>query len=152
MSKFTTIICQQCGKKRDYRTCNLVNGKGKYCSKKCSNKNNHFLYRNQSLENNPRWKGGKMKDGFGYILIKNRNHPKTNSRGYVREHILVMEKYLGRYLKNKEIVHHNNSIKNDNRIKNLCLFKNDNAHKHWHKFIRTHGLKDIQINFQELYK
>jgi hypothetical protein len=73
-------------------------------------------------ENNPCWKGGRIKDGNGYIWIYYPNHPnRMKDRPYVYEHRLIMEKELGRYLKSNEIVHHINGIKNDNRIENLCL-------------------------------
>lgn len=67
------------------------------------------------------WKGGKTKRN-GYILIKSHGHPYGNSRHYVFEHRLVMEKYLNRYLDSGEVVHHKNGIKDDNRIENLELW------------------------------
>jgi len=47
------------------------------------------------------WKGGKRKGGEKgqYWLIYSPKHPNTTHDGYVMEHRLVMEKYLGRYLK-----------------------------------------------------
>ena len=75
------------------------------------------------------WKGGRVKSPAGYIFIFRPEHPFCNSSGYVREHRLVMEKHLGRYLKPKERVHHINEIKDDNRLKNLKLFPNENKHK-----------------------
>ncbi len=79
-------------------------------------------------ENHYNWKGGKIKDSNGYILIKCRNHPHKNGWGYVREQRLVMEKYLGRYLKSEEVVHHINKNITDNRIENLKLFANQSEH------------------------
>ena len=72
------------------------------------------------------WFKSKRKDGkginySGYFLIKVKNHPFARSNSFVFEHRLVMEKYLGRYLKPKEKVHHINRIKTDNRIENLQL-------------------------------
>lgn len=69
---------------------------------------------------NHNWKGGRMKDR-GYVLIKMREHPQANYNGYVRENRLVMEQHLGRFLNPKEVVHHINGIKDDNRIENLEL-------------------------------
>ena len=71
--------------------------------------------------NHPRWRGGIRKSNEGYVLIKSYNHPFKHIDNYVFEHRLIMEKQLGRYLTENEIVHHVNGIKNDNRIENLEL-------------------------------
>lgn len=69
---------------------------------------------------NPYWGGGRYKDHHtGYILVYNPRHPFCNKRGYVLEHRLIMEKFIGRCLRPNEIVHHKNKIKDDNRIENL---------------------------------
>ena len=78
------------------------------------------------------WKGGKI-HFRGYVLIKNISHPFCNNLGYVREHRLIMEKRLGRYLQPHERVHHINEIKNDNRDKNLQLFNNMSEHIRIHR-------------------
>ena len=86
------------------------------------------------------WKGGKIIHN-GYVMVLNRAHPHARLGGkYVREHRLIMEKYLGRYLTPEERVHHKgikypiDSIKNkqDNRIKNLELFANHSEHNKFH--------------------
>jgi len=89
---------------------------------------------------NPCWRGGKTMQN-GYILIFKSNHPYCNKAGYVFEHRLVMEKYLGRYLKPEEVVHHINGNPSDNRIKNFILFKNLSEHFKYHK---TQLPNDIQ--------
>lgn len=75
-----------------------------------------------TMENGHNWKGGKTNHSKGYILQKTRNHPKASSAGYVLQHILVMEESIGRYLFDKETVHHKNGFKDDNRIENLELW------------------------------
>jgi hypothetical protein len=87
-----------------------------------------------SKENNSNWNGGKAK-ARGYIRLLKPEHPYNNG-GYVLEHRLVMEQFLNRYLLPKEVVHHINEIKNDNRIENLMLFENDSKHKIYHNQLK----------------
>lgn len=66
------------------------------------------------------WRGGRYKDHTsGYIRVYNPDHPFCTKKGYALEHRLAMEKFIGRYLRPNEIVHHKNKIKDDNRIDNL---------------------------------
>ena len=101
----------------------LNRGRGKFCSRSCVGT---FYF----LENkNPRWNGGKTIHQAGYILVKApKDHPFRDKHGYIREHRLVMEKVLGRYLLPQEDIHHFNGIKIDNRIENLKVFSNRSEH------------------------
>lgn len=78
--------------------------------------------------NNPAWKGGRVIDKDGYVLAKANWHPLKDRHGYVREHRLVMEEKLGRFLTAEEVVHHLNSNKQDNRPENLGLFAKNGDH------------------------
>lgn len=58
----------------------------------------------------------------GYKLVPApEGHPNADSKGYVREHRLVMEKKLGRYLEPHEVVHHKDGDKLNNDPENLEL-------------------------------
>lgn len=84
--------------------------------------------------NNHRWNGGKIRHLKGYVLVYKPEHPRCQSHGYILEHRLVMEKHLGRYLNEKEVVHHINGIKDDNRIENLELLASQSEHIRNHHF------------------
>jgi hypothetical protein len=107
--------CPDCGKPRHQRR-DMVSRRCVSCAGK-----KMMLKRPQTGENNYNWKGGKTMHVKGYVRIRYPNHPKMHN-GYVFEHLLVMEKFLGRNLMPYETIHHKNGIKDDNRIENLELW------------------------------
>lgn len=93
---------------------------------------------NQSKERHWQWHGGKKLNQWGYVMVQVKDHPRASREGYVFEHVLVMEKKLGRYLLSGEVVHHINHVKTDNTPENLVLFtshsehmREDNSRKIW---------------------
>lgn len=103
-------------------------------------KENNSIIKKEAIrrkgKNNPNWKGGRQKTTNGYIIIYSPNHPSCNSRGYVSEHRLVMEKHLGKYLSGLNEIHHINGIKDDNRIGNLKLFSTHGEHQRFHEKLK----------------
>lgn len=109
--------------------------------------NKHFLGRKHSQETkkrmsktkrgskNPAWKGGQYKQN-GRVIILMPTHPHAQNNGYISQSHLVMEKMLGRYLEPCEVVHHINSIIDDDRPENLQLFSNQSAHMKFHRKIK----------------
>ena len=162
---YKNVRCRKCANKQQEKTGknnpNYKDGrtlKKWYCE--CGNEIN---YRNSlygksqcqecylktiNAKGNPNWKGGR-RTTYGYILIFAPKHPFATQK-YVGEHRLVMEQYLGRYLRPEEIVHHINGIRNDNRIENLLLLNNMREHRQFH-----HWLYDFIIlkfpKFMKLY-
>lgn len=73
--------------------------------------------------------GGRIRDKDGYILVKSPDHPHANSGGYVREHRLVMEGVLGRYLDPQEVVHHDGVPKDCNDPERLRVYPSQAEHR-----------------------
>lgn len=112
--------CENCGEL--FKSYHSVSHSRRFCSRSCSSLKHHkeekIGYR----------KGGKKIDSQGYILVKDWGHIRHNNQGYVKEHRLIMEKNLGRFLESKEVIHHINGIRTDNRIENLMLLPSVGEH------------------------
>lgn len=64
---------------------------------------------------------GTLRMHKGYLIIKLKNK-------WESLHRYLVEKYIKRELTNKEIVHHIDGNKLNNKLSNLYIFKNRNAH------------------------
>lgn len=143
-----------CGKPFKTYPSKLKSGRGKYCSRNCSDQYT-LIKKGQELAPGTQFKKGHVPHNFkGYWFTQSRpqsgvykyiykpDHPYATSSGHVREHRLVMEHKLGRYLGTDEIVDHINMNTLDNRPENLRVMKKVehdrmntslNIHRRWQK-------------------
>ena len=123
-----TRKCLNCSKtiyKKQTTSLKDWNTQTKFCSIKC-------YWAHSVGSKHPKWKGGQFKTKKGYVYILVHGHPKANKFGYIPKANYIMEKHLGRYLKPSEVIHHINHKRDDNRIKNLKLFKDKSEHQRHH--------------------
>lgn len=135
--------CVICGKEFNTTLTEIKRGGGNCCSRKCYYK--RFKKIVKKGKESPNWNGGRIKTISGYIEVYCPEHKISNNRGYVFEHLLVMEKFLGRYIKKEEVVHHIDENKSNNDINNLMLFPTIGAHIAFHhKLRREKARKDLK--------
>ena len=95
----------------------------------------------QSGSGNNNYRGGKMKAPGGYVWV--------NGRSFDLEHRLVMEKAVGRKLLKREVVHHWDENRKNNKLKNLCLMRTRGVHARLHFFARRHGIDVKKLYFPQ---
>lgn len=67
--------------------------------------------------------GHTKKHNKGYVVAYVPKHPRAHKDGYQMLHTILVERQIGRYLSDDEVVHHINHNREDNRIENLQLMK-----------------------------
>ena len=82
------------------------------------------------------WKGGKSGDKI-YHAFRMPEHPHANAQGFVREHIFVAEKALGKSLPLGAVVHHADENRKNNANNNLVICQNHAYHKLLHRRMRA---------------
>jgi len=126
-------------------------GRGKYCSKTCSNSIT-LIKKGQRLSPATELKGTLNPKGYRITVSRENGrpyrelflpeYPNTMKNGYIREHRYIMEQHLGRPLEKDEIVHHIDGDTLNNNPSNLeVMLKKDhdrmntylNIHKRWLK-------------------
>ncbi len=134
-------ICEHCGNhfiaKKSHK---------RFCTRICKALKRHYTHykpRFYRWGKHPNHLKGKLHPAYkeriiasGYVYIKRKNHPFANKSGNIREHRVVIEGHLGRYLTKEEIVHHIDFDKSNNKLENLHLFKNRCEHIKYHYFLR----------------
>lgn len=75
--------------------------------------------------------------GGGYTAVLMPEHPRAQKSGYVYEHILVLEKTLGRSILPGETAHHIDGNRSNNDPGNLMLFKTPAMHTRFHGRLRA---------------
>jgi len=103
---------------------NLKAGESKSCG--CA-RNDKTKRLNGGGSKAPYWKGGRLLDKDGYIILKKPEHPNARKSGYVFEHVYVMSQIIGRPLYKGETVHHKNGVRSDNEPLNLDLRLNNHG-------------------------
>ena len=97
----------------------------------------HSLNRGKG-EYSHNWKGGSHKNQ-GYNFIYMPGHPRACSsrRNYVREHIVVVERVLGKPLTLKAVIHHIDENRSNNHPSNLVICEDRAYHKLLHYRMRA---------------
>lgn len=91
--------------------------------------NPHDSRKAQTGERNPNWRGGRVVDPRGYVLLRMPDHPRADVRGYVYEHIIVAEQKYGRAILPTEEVHHRDEDKGNNDPSNLIVAECKSEHQ-----------------------
>lgn len=111
-ARMFSIICANC--KAEFSSEREI---AKYCSRECcaAHQKQPFIVKK------------------GYKKILQPDHPRSDGKGYVFEHILVAEILLGRSLEPKEEVHHRDFDRMNNSVQNLVVCASHAEHMKYHR-------------------
>lgn len=119
------VVCDHC-KTTFRRPVWKQKGNHAFCSMVCRNLNRSWQPRGEA---SGAWNGGRIVHEGRPLVRVDYDHPRRQLRGYVFEHILIVERVLGHHLPHRAVVHHVNGDRADNRTSNLVICENQAFHK-----------------------
>ena len=146
------VACEYCRKEFHIKPSNLKRNKNNFCSPSC-----HYAWRKKNTvnysgigEKSHLWKGGEKITSEGYIEVYKPEHPRalkqSGRSAYVKKHILIVEKFTGRYVSLKEVVHHLDNNKLNNNPGNLYLFTTAGKHTAYHHAFKRGEIGILKSN------
>lgn len=130
------VDCAYCKKKVYRENHEILRSNIYFCSKNCIGK---WTSKNRCGKNHPNFKNGFISsDGYKYKYAK--EHPFSDKAGYIKEHRVIVENFIGRLLKKEEVVHHIDGDRLNNNVNNLMIFKNQSCHMKFHLKMKQFGL------------
>lgn len=120
-------ICTGCQRPMLQTVKNASAGHRPFCSTVCKSR----IFKSEAMGKKIIKKLG-IQQGY-YVLVKAHGHPRATNNGTVREHILVVEKQIGRFLSATERVHHIDFVKHNNDPENLFLCRDNDEHLFIHR-------------------
>lgn len=129
-------ICDKCGHEQWVNYWNVYR-KDIHICRSCSCKTTAKVRKNNpwnlGLKQDPRNVGNTYINNNGYVEVWVGKHTDDKSAGgYQKEHRILMELLVGRRLSRKEIVHHIDGDKTNNKETNLLLCSGDFDHRKVH--------------------
>lgn len=105
---------------------------GYWYGKNLSEETKRKISEAKSGEKSNFWKGGRIVDKQGYVLLYKPDYPYHTYANYIQEHRFVMEQHIGRLLRPGEIIHHIDGDPQNNMVKNLMI-TNNSEHRRIHR-------------------
>jgi len=104
---------------------NLRGHKHRFCSRDCF----VSFHIGKNVAN---WKGGRIVTDRGYILVQDKDTDRPIAGSYRYEHQKVVERAIGRQLREDEHIHHKDGNRSNNSINNLQIVSpSQHAQIHW---------------------
>jgi ribosomal protein L37AE/L43A len=134
-AKYTSMItCPVCGKQFRQKYATNI-----YCSRECCGVHLKNTYKRtkekpvwDGIEKKNMWTYNQVVDNNGYLYAMCPQHPKALKNGYIYLHRLIVENYLGRLLKDDEVIHHKDLNKKNNSLDNLLVLSpSEHSKLHW---------------------
>lgn len=93
----------------------------------------------QKGSNHPMWKGGRYLSSDGYVMVHiGGEKQEIGWSSYKKEHVVVLEKMLGRPMGKNEIIHHIDGQKTHNELGNLWI-TSSSGHRNAHCSLQKIG-------------